>query len=398
MRPKRSAEFCLVLSLVGLGVCLYLGFLHLSLLRGDLSGGRFCGDLGSVFDCHATASSPFGSAFGMPLAFWGIIGYLATLSLSLSARQFPEAAGQLLTALTALSLSFLAVDAVLLVVMIGWIGVLCPLCLITYGLNLGLALAARGGASPSWPQLFKDLPGAVRILRPDRQTAAWFFWGVVLTGLGGAVAVNISASFLSRQATAGLRELVARDRRAGSLAKVDTQGDPVRGNPSASIRIVEFTDFLCPICQKSARFNELFLRLHRNKVSLVIKHFPMDQACNPSLQKTLHPGACQLAEAAECAHEQGKFFEFHDRLFRKGPAARPEDLEQNAFQAGLDLEKFRQCLAQGRGKEAVRRDVAEGNRLGVQGTPAYVINGSKIAGALLPSQLEELAKVFDEEK
>src|SRR3989338_2729048 len=99
MRPSRSAKWCLVLSLAGIGVAGYLGFLHLALLRGELIGGAACSAAGTFWNCHAVTASPIGMFLGLPLAFLGVVGYLATFTLALIAWQFPESTTHALTGL-----------------------------------------------------------------------------------------------------------------------------------------------------------------------------------------------------------------------------------------------------------------------------------------------------------
>ena len=98
--------------------------------------------------------------------------------------------------------------------------------------------------------------------------------------------------------------------------------------------------------------------------------------------------------AAECAQEQGKFWEFHDLFFREGTSGRMADLEALAVRAGLNLEEFRSGMTSGRAAEAVRRDVEEGARLKVVGTPSYLINGVLVEGILPPAIFDEFLKAL----
>ena len=108
MNIPRSASVCFFLSLTGLFLAGYLSFIHLALLRGELYGGPLCGGAGSLFNCHAVAASRFGKLFGVPMAFWGVLGYLLLLTLSLIAWIFPELRRQALAGAAALAGIFLA--------------------------------------------------------------------------------------------------------------------------------------------------------------------------------------------------------------------------------------------------------------------------------------------------
>ena len=104
--------------------------------------------------------------------------------------------------------------------------------------------------------------------------------------------------------------------------------------------------------------------------------------------------ANQAAEAARCAHEQGKFWEYHDALLANAPNATQEQLGVYARQVGLEVPSFERCLASGRQAPAVQRDLNEGARLGVTGTPAFFINGRLLSGA---QPLESFVRVIEEE-
>ncbi len=397
MSPTRGAQVAAGVSVLGLLATGYLAVVHLALMRGDLFGGPLCGALGTGFNCHAVAASRLGQGvLGLPLAFWGLLGYLATLTLAVTAWQCPEEAPRALTLLAGAGAAFLVVDAGLLVVMIRQVHALCALCLATYGLNLIVALTAWRALARPWPQVLRELPAAARAVVPwPRTAAAWALWGVVLTGAAGLVTVQATSEFFGR-APGGLRERIRQHVATTPRVAVDTTGDPRLGPEAAPFQIVTFSDFLCPLCQEVARFDEVILAAHAGEVSLVAKQFPLEQTCNPSIQRTVHVGSCQLAAAAACAHAQGKYWAFHDRVFRWGPLYPLGDLEQDAVRAGVNLDAFRQCLAGGQGAALVTRDAAEGARLGLVGTPVTIVNGVLIQGIMTSSQFDELMRVLKE--
>ncbi len=140
----------------------------------------------------------------------------------------------------------------------------------------------------------------------------------------------------------------------------------------------------CPFCKRvQGTLGELLAR-YGDKVKLVHRDFPID---------SLHPQARRLHEAARCANEQGKFWPFHDLLYARSPA-KPEQLQASAQEVGLNLPAFEQCVANGKYRAAVQRDVDEGIRLGITGTPSFFINGRQLTGA---QPLENFAHAIDEE-
>ncbi|MGH9804970.1 MAG: thioredoxin domain-containing protein [Candidatus Acidiferrales bacterium] len=168
-------------------------------------------------------------------------------------------------------------------------------------------------------------------------------------------------------------------------AEVGVEGAPFRGAEGAPVTIVKFEDFHCPYCRRvQATLGELLTR-YDGKLKIVHRDFPLD---------TVHPQARAAHEAARCAGEQGKFWAYHDTLFANGPKSAPEDLKRFAGETGLDPAKFNECLESGRTRAAIEADVEEGQRLGLTGTPAFLINGRMLSGA---QPIEKFAEVIDQE-
>src|SRR5262245_18759547 len=166
---------------------------------------------------------------------------------------------------------------------------------------------------------------------------------------------------------------------------VSTDGAPVKGAVNAPVTIVEFTDFHCPFCKTVLPTLQELAAKYGDKVKLVFRDLPIDQ---------LHPGARKAHEAARCAGDQGKFWAYHDVLFDKAPRASADDLKAYARQVGLDLARFDQCVASGKHADMVQRDIDEGTRLGLRGTPVFFINSELLMGA---QPLENFARVIDRE-
>jgi protein-disulfide isomerase len=198
-----------------------------------------------------------------------------------------------------------------------------------------------------------------------------------------------------QQDEAARSSLIAELRKAGPVVRVlfepprhevDLSAeDPAVGNPSAPVTIVEFSDFQCPFCQRLAPTIKQVQKTYGDKVRVVWKDFPLTQ---------IHPQAFKAGEAAHCAGDQGKFWEFHDRLFANQDALQPSDLRKHASELGLNPTTFAACLDSSKHGERVRNGVALGSRLGVNSTPTTYINGRLLAGA---QPYEAFAAVIDEE-
>jgi protein-disulfide isomerase len=150
-----------------------------------------------------------------------------------------------------------------------------------------------------------------------------------------------------------------------------TAADPGMGPASAPIQIVEFSDFQCPFCQRAVPTVKRIQAVYGDNVRLVYKDLPLPN----------HPNAFPAAMAAQCALEQGKFWEYHDILFANQAALAADDLKRHAATLGLDAAKFNACVDDGRMKAAVQSDIDESQRYGVSSTPTFFINGRIVSGA-----------------
>ncbi|HXK29813.1 MAG: hypothetical protein A3H27_18140 [Acidobacteria bacterium RIFCSPLOWO2_02_FULL_59_13] len=197
--------------------------------------------------------------------------------------------------------------------------------------------------------------------------------------------LNASRSLYLKSLQSQARITVRLEPPTAGRKQVSVDGAPWRGAAKAAVTLVEFSDFHCPFCKQSQATLKQLLEQYAGKVKFVYRDFPIE---------SIHPGAQRASEAARCAHDQGKFWEFHDLLFANSPQSAPDDLKRYARQVGLDLARFEGCLSSGIHKATVQNDLADGARLGITGTPAFFINGRPLQGA---QPLETFTRVIDEE-
>lgn len=169
---------------------------------------------------------------------------------------------------------------------------------------------------------------------------------------------------------------------------VDAVG-PSKGADDAAVTIVEFSDFECPYCKQTTSVLDRLIDSHGDRVRLVYRQYPLD---------SIHPHARKAAEASLCAQEQGRFWDMHDRMFVSQRSLGIEGLKALALDIGLDTEAFSSCLDSGRHGDAVEVDFQAGQKLGVERTPAFFINGRYMSGAptyeaLVDIVEQELARV-----
>ena len=157
----------------------------------------------------------------------------------------------------------------------------------------------------------------------------------------------------------------------GPAKKVEVGNAPSRGPKNAPITVVLFSDFQCPFCGRVEPSIVELEKLYPGKVRVAWKNFPL----------SFHDKAKGAAEAALAAHEQGKFWQMHEILFKNQQALTPADLEKYAQEIGLNMPKFKAAIESHKFAAAIEADMKQGSELGVSGTPAAFVNGQLVSGA-----------------
>jgi protein-disulfide isomerase len=166
------------------------------------------------------------------------------------------------------------------------------------------------------------------------------------------------------------------------LADVDTENAAaIEGSRDAPVQLIEFADYQCPYCQKANSDLIKLLEDYKGKVSIVYKDFPLP----------MHANAEKAAEAARCAGAQGKYWEYHNLLFKDKKLDTP-DLKLEAKSLNLDSAKFDTCLDSGEEAARVKKDQDEGMRLGLSGTPSFFVNGHFFSGAMDYTSLRQMVE------
>ncbi len=153
------------------------------------------------------------------------------------------------------------------------------------------------------------------------------------------------------------------------------EGNPILGNPDAPVIITEYSDFECPYCGKVARDTLPDVKknyVDTGKVAIIFKHYPLPG----------HRYAMPAAQAAECAYQQGKFWEYEEKLFNNQDTLQKQALQDYAEELGLNMDEFNSCFDDPRIKAKIQLSQQEGDNLGITGTPTFFFSdGNKIEGA-----------------
>jgi protein-disulfide isomerase len=165
---------------------------------------------------------------------------------------------------------------------------------------------------------------------------------------------------------------------------VASGGHPSAGGKDAPITIVEFSDFQCPFCRGAENSIKAVRDKYGDRIRVIYMDFPLG----------MHAHAMEAARAGRCAAEQDKFWQFHDAMFADQSKLAATDLKATAQKLGLDAKQFDTCFDQAKPDAGIRQDMAQGQSLGVTGTPTFFINGRELVGAQPPPKFNE---VIDEE-
>ena len=175
------------------------------------------------------------------------------------------------------------------------------------------------------------------------------------------------------------------------MSKINIKDEPFRGNKDAKVTIIEYSDFQCPFCAKGyTTVEQQVLKDYGDKVKFVFKDYPLP----------FHPWAEPAAIAAECAKQQkvDAFWKMYHGFFANQKDVNPTNVKDKAWEfvsdQGLDKAKFDDCFENKKTQAGVKADIAEGQSVGVTGTPSFVINGRLLVGA---QPYEQFKAVIDDE-
>jgi protein-disulfide isomerase/uncharacterized membrane protein len=389
----KSSGTCMVYPvLMALFLCagVVLSFLalqvHVTQQHGAGNGQSFC-NVSQTLNCDAVIASKWSSLFGIPIAAFGLVYYLWLLLLLVPSERGSQQPGRLMYA----SLSFLSLIAsVVLFAVSHWIiGVLCPLCLGLYAVNIFMAVTAWLAIRGRGAQL-RSLPSLTRRSFLGKAVSALVVSVVASIGIHQSLEKSVEASIAPR--TGGGSD--AADYSGWpTTSKLnfelsDSSGgeeDFFRGDTSAKIYITEFADIECPYCRQLYVALKPVLERFESQVFFVFKNFPLDKSCNLAMPQEGHKYACKLAEFARCAGEQGEYWATMDVLMAsqlpthaKDAGAMQKFMDDVVTMQGLDAKAVSECIASGRQRNGISRDIEQGRELQLTGTPSIYINGKLV--------------------
>ncbi len=372
MKTPRLLTWVSLLALLGAGIAAYQTAQHFQLRSVPQSFTSFC-SVNEVIDCDAVQLSHYSEVFpGVPLAGMGLGWFVALLILTIIARNPFKRKDALQFAWIMASVGSLVSIAYAAIM----IGILKKHCLLCWGIDL-----------INWSSFFMLLT----LHRSHKNQAAGVGRPFLTYSsiLGGCLVVMIAISWMvnSNRPSVDLVEREVQKILARTPESLDlSDGHLVIGPNNAPITIVKFSDYQCPACRMGALTLHPAMKRYEGKVRLVLKNFPLNARCNPSVNSEMHRYSCQAAKAILCAESSGRVLPVYQAFFENQATLSDESIRDLSLQNGVPSQDYDRCIKSPETESLLQKQVAMGSSLQIRSTPTFFINGYRIEG-FLPSDV-----------
>lgn len=250
------------------------------------------------------------------------------------------------------------------------LGVLCPLCLASNLINLGILILLPFAMEIPFREIFATI--LRRFFLSPKSLSYCLITGLLFFGIGLVFArrLNPNARYaFGFEPEAYLKAFYDSPQKAITLRE-----RPFRGNPDAGVTIIHISDFQCRSCRRAQSTLAPIFNQYGDRIRLIFLNYPFNFSCNPVVSSRQYPLTCLASEAALCANQQGKFWEYYDRLYQNQAGGSFSDL---AGQLGMDPFSFEKCLNSKEIEKMLKQDIETALRLGVETIPVIYINGRR---------------------
>lgn len=373
--PPSSYRFYSVivalLCLSGLGVTLYLSWSHYQSYT-DINYSSFCA-ISQTINCDTVAQSPWSILFGLPVAVWGVIGYLLFALLLIPTYRYSLVMASRWSVLTILSLVFSIISVYFGYITAIKIHAYCILCISSYTISLMLFFF-------SWITHRRFGNGTIvatirtSILYLKSSTPSKIIFSVFFTTVAIAI---ISIPHYWQYSPPPLSKSI--------LTGITKEGHPWIGAEQPKLTIDEYTDYQCFQCYKTHYNLRQLIAKYPDRIRLVHHHYPMDNEVNSVIvPEPFHVGSGKMAQLAIYALSKQKFWQTNDLLYELGRNKKSFNLKIVSEKIEIPEEELAWALESKEVKEILRYDVWHGMKLGITGTPAFVIEGKVYSGTIPP--------------
>jgi protein-disulfide isomerase/uncharacterized membrane protein len=369
----------ILLAIAGLIDSIYLAVSHFRVYT-DIGYKSFCA-ISKAINCDTVSQSPYSIFIGLPIPVWGIIGYSFFLFLVLVAGSRGAQKKRIWPLLIWISCFFSCYSVVLAVISTYIIGSYCIMCIGLYAVNLLLLFY-------TWI-IQKRFSGSGFIKGTKEDIG--FLWNNKLRFLTPLAAILLSVviamgfypkywSFQPPPLHADIPKGITAD------------GHPWIGAQDPVLEITEFADYQCFQCKKMHFFLRRLVNENPDKIRIVHRHYPMDHKFNPIVKEPFHVGSGKLALLAIYAASKNKFWQINDLLYSHAGQKQPLSIKDLADEAGLDVNEMVRAITDRTVRHRLQHDIVTGIKLGISGTPAYLIEGELYLGQIPPATIKAVLK------
>lgn len=359
------------LLLAGLADSIYLS-VHHYLVYTNIEYESFCA-ISKAINCDTVSQSPYSIFLGIPVAVWGVAGYLFCLLLLPFACSASAGKKRMWPLFFTISLVFSVISVGFAVISTLYVRSYCIMCILSYGINFLLLFY-------SWmiTRRFGEKEGMIEGLRQDikfvlNKKRLFFSLYISYAVLVISLIVffpaywNLMPPPLSADIPKGITE----------------DGHPwIGGSEKPELVITEFTDYLCFQCRKMHFMLRRLVENNPGKIRLVHRHYPMDHRYNPLVKEPFHVGSGDMSLLAIYAAKEGKFWEMNDILLGVNISGDEIDIKKLGEKTGLDAGKLASSRYENRIRRVLWLDIKDGLKAGITGTPAYMIDGNLYLGVI----------------
>lgn len=375
-----------ILSLVGIIITIKLACIYYVANFQQYALSSFC-SINDFIDCDGAARSILAQFWGIPLAYWGLFFYVTVLFLTFVDKLknvkifgFLKVFKNPMSYIAFLGTVAFVVSMVLAGMSLFKINKLCILCLITYFIDLAIALTAFGAKPKQFIQAMKD-------------TFVDFIAGVKSYPKTFVVLLIMATSFLCYSGiTDNFVPHIKKHKSIMKYRKITYNPYRVTGNElgdtNGTVVIELYSDYVCPLCYiHNIMLHQAVKEL--SNVKIVHHNLPFDKECNPYININMHPGACYMSRAAIASRNQGKYWGMSSLLYENQPQ-KEEDLLKLVDELGMDKAKFLKDMESESTYKEIEDEVSKANEMGLDATPTMFVNGEEYVGVKPYYELKDI--------
>lgn len=378
-----------ILALIGLGLAIKLAFIYYSANYDKYALSSFC-SINDFIDCDGAAKTNTAQFLGIPLAYWGIFFYLTVLFLTFVDKlknikylEFLNVFKEPKAYIAFLGTLAFIVSMVLAGISLFGIHKVCILCVVTYFIDLIIALIATDG-------MFKNIVKAFKTTVKDFISGAKVYPKTCITLILIAITF-LTYSEISLQFVPHIK--VKKDIMKYRKIKHNPyriKGN-VLGNENGEVIIELYSDYVCPLCYIHNIMLHKAAKEYKN-IKIIHHNYPFDKECNPYMEINIHPRACFMSRGAIAARKQGNYWEMSSLLYEKQPK-NMDDMVKLTEILGLDKELFINDFKSEAVTTELKEEIENASKFEIDATPTMYISGEKYVGV---KPYYKLKKILEE--